>query len=209
MSANQTSLVVGSPTAVRLTATNTGDDGGGDEITCVKVQVPSGFAIASAAIVSVHGQTSGPAFQSWQVIWPGGTTVSFKDMSDDYPLVGSTPPLDKAVFRITGTASGSGSMTWTANAADKSGPSDDTNCGAGDDFPTMTLTFTLTGASDTDADSDTNADSDPHTDSGTDAQAHAQANANTGRHTEAGRDASADTDADPGTGRDAYTFPRR
>jgi hypothetical protein len=101
---------------------NIGGNGGGDEITCVQVDVPSSFAVSGVAIVSVKGQTS-PAVHRWQATTGsvgGVTRATFKNPTDDNPLVG-LPAGDAAVFRITGTASGAGLLTLTGHAFDKPG----------------------------------------------------------------------------------------
>lgn len=142
LTASPMSLTAGVATAVTLTAKNTGGSGGGDEITCVTIQVGSGFTVSAVSIVSVRGTSSGPAFAAWQVVWPGGSVVTVKDPGDDYPLIGSSPPDDEIVFRITGVATSAGVMTWTGDAADKPGGATSTSCGSGDQ-PVATLAFTV------------------------------------------------------------------
>ena len=73
---NPSTLAVGVSTPIRLTVTNTGNSGNGIE--CVRIQVPAGFSVSSAAIVSIKGQTSGGEFREWTVVWPGGSVVTFK-----------------------------------------------------------------------------------------------------------------------------------
>lgn len=140
-----TSFTAGVATAIDLSVQNTGDPGGGSEISCIRLQVPSEFAISSVEIVSVRGQSSGPAPSDWQAVWPGGSVVTFKDPSDTYPLIGSTPPSDSAVLRVTGTAASAGALTWTANATDHPGANGKTPCGSGN-LPTKTLGFTVVPA---------------------------------------------------------------
>jgi hypothetical protein len=139
-----TVLVAGVPTTVTLAVTNTGGNGGGDEMTCVRVTVPSSFTVTSASILSVRGQLIGPAVSAWQVVWPGGNMVAFKNPADNYPLVGSTPPIDRATFTITGIAAVAGAMSWSSEAFDKAGSSGTTNCGSGQ-FPTLHTTFGVIG----------------------------------------------------------------
>jgi hypothetical protein len=139
-----TVLVAGVPTTVTLDVTNTGGNGGGDEMTCVRVTVPSSFTVTGASIVSVRGQLIGPTVSAWQVVWSGGSMVVFKNPADNYPLVGSTPPLDRATFTITGTAATPGTMSWSSEAFDKPGSSGGTNCGSGQ-FPTLQTTFSVVG----------------------------------------------------------------
>jgi hypothetical protein len=139
-----TVLVAGVPTTVTLDVTNTGGSGGGDEMTCVRVTVPSSFTVSGASIVSVRGQLNGPAVSAWQVVWAGSSMVVFKNPADNFPLVGSTPPLDRATFTITGIAAAPGTMSWSSEAFDKPGSSGGTNCGSGN-FPTLQTTFSVVG----------------------------------------------------------------
>ena len=139
-----TVLVAGVSTTVSLAVTNTGGSGGGDEMTCVRVTVPQSFIVTGASILSVRSQLVGPAVSAWQVVWPGGGFVVFKNPADNYPLVGSTPPVDRAVFTITGVATAPGPMTWSSQAFDKAGSSGTTNCGSGQ-FPTVQMTFSVIG----------------------------------------------------------------
>lgn len=139
LTASPSTLSEGQQAAVTLTVTNTGTDSGGDELTCVRISIPASFSVASATIVSVKGVTSA-ATHGWTVV-ASSTVVTFKNPSDKNPLVG--PPIgDSAVFRISGTASSPGAMTWTASGADKPGGATSTSCGSGT-FPTKTLTFNV------------------------------------------------------------------
>jgi hypothetical protein len=124
---------VGVQVAVTLTVRNVGGNGGGDEMTCVQIDVPSSFAVSAAAVVSVKGQTQGHGWEADLGPISGATRVTFKNPPDQNPLVG-LPVGDSAVFRITGTASVAGASTWTGRAFDKPGPSGDLKCGSGN-FP--------------------------------------------------------------------------
>jgi hypothetical protein len=138
---------VGLQTPITLTVQNVGGNSGGDEITCVIVDVSASFAISSFAVVSVKGVTSA-ASHGWQAYssTSGGTTrIAFKNPSDKNPLVG-LPVGDSATFRVTGTASAVGTLSWTATAFDKPGSAESTTCGSGQ-FPTIGLTFTVSGSS--------------------------------------------------------------
>jgi hypothetical protein len=53
LQATPTTLMVGVSTQVDLTAKNLGGSGGGDEITCVTLLVPTAFSISSVSIVSL------------------------------------------------------------------------------------------------------------------------------------------------------------
>jgi hypothetical protein len=143
LSASPTNLPAGTAVTVTLTVQNVGSSSGGDEMTCVQVSVPSAFAVSSATIVSVKGVTSATS-HGWVVVTgsaAGRTIVTFKNPPDKNPLVG-LPVGDSAVFRISGTAATSGSMTWSATAADKPGGSTSTSCGSGT-FSTLLLAFTV------------------------------------------------------------------
>jgi hypothetical protein len=138
---------VGVATAITLIVQNVGGDGGGDEITCVVVDVPASFAVTAYAVVSVKGITSA-ASHGWHAYssTSGGTTrIAFKNPSDKNPLVG-LPVGDSATFRVAGKASVAGTMSWTATAFDKPGSAGTTKCGSGQ-FPTVGLNFTVSGTS--------------------------------------------------------------
>jgi hypothetical protein len=134
---------VGVPLTVTLNVQNIGGNGGGDEITCVQVDVPSSFAVSAAAIVSVKGQTSATVHRWQATMAPVGsvTRVTFKNPTDDNALVG-LPAGDAAVFRITGTASGAGLLTFTGHAFDKPGSGGNPTCGSGT-FPTIGITLSV------------------------------------------------------------------
>jgi hypothetical protein len=142
LTATPLTLTAGATTSVTLTARNVGGSGGGDEISCVTVQLPSSFTVVAVTIDTVWGSASGPAWQAWRVVWPGGGVVTIKDPADEYPLIGSSPPQDELVFTIRGTAAVAGVMTWTGDAADKPGGATSTSCGSGDHLA-ATLPFTV------------------------------------------------------------------
>jgi hypothetical protein len=130
---------VGVQVAVTLTVQNIGGNGGGDEITCVQVDVPGSFAVSGAAVVSVKGESQA-SLHGWEAdLGPitGATRVTFKNPPDKNPLVG-LPTGDSAVFRIAGTPAVAGASTWTGRAFDKPGASGDLKCGSGN-FPTETI----------------------------------------------------------------------
>jgi hypothetical protein len=134
---------VGVSVAVRLDVQNIGGSSGGDELTCVYIDVPTSFSISTVAIVSVKGQTA-PAVHGWQASTSsisGAVRVTFKNPADDNPLVG-LPFADTAVFRITGTPTAAGLMTWTGHAFDKPGSASGATCGSGT-FPTLGVTLSV------------------------------------------------------------------
>ena len=133
---------MGVQTSVTLDVQNIGGDGGGDEIGCVQIDVPSSFSIASVAVVSVKGQTSA-AVHGWQASTApiaGGVRATFQNPADDNVLVG-LPAGHRAVFRISGTPGSLGIVTWTGRAHDKPGSGDD-DCGSGT-FPTLSVALTV------------------------------------------------------------------
>jgi hypothetical protein len=147
LSASPTILPTGSAATVTLTVQNVGSSSGGDEITCVRVSVPSAFSVSAATIVSVKGITSATV-HGWVVVTgsaTGTTIVTFKNPPDKNPLVG-LPIGDSAVFRVSGTAASPGLLTWTAVAADKPGGATSTSCGSGT-FPTISVALTIGSAS--------------------------------------------------------------
>lgn len=130
---------VGQPVAMTLNVQNIGGSGGGDEIACVQVDVPSSFSIGSVAIVSVKGSASGHGWQASTGPIGGGVRVTFQNPTDNNALVG-LPVADRAVFRVTGTPTATGLSTWTGRAHDKPGSSGGTDCGSGT-FPTIGITL--------------------------------------------------------------------
>jgi hypothetical protein len=134
---------VGVSTPITLNVQNIGGSGGGDEIGCVQIDVPSSFAISGVSIVSVKGQTSA-AVHGWVAATgsiAGGVRVTFQNPPDDNVLVG-LPTGDTAVFRITGTPSTAGLISFTGRAFDKPGSGGGTNCGSGT-FPTIAVNLTI------------------------------------------------------------------
>src|SRR4029450_5911101 len=78
---------VGVPVTVTITVQNIGGNGGGDEITCVEVDVPTSFSISAVSIASVKGQTS-PAIHRWQASTApisGAVRATFKNPTDENP----------------------------------------------------------------------------------------------------------------------------
>ena len=159
LDASPTSIAVDDPVVVTLTVQNVGGDGGGDEITCVTIDVPATFTISGASVVSVKGVTS-PASHGW-IADVNGARATFKNPSDHDPLVG--PPVgDQAMFRVSGTATSGGTQSWSGGAADKPGASGSANCGSGT-FPKLSVSIERLGPG-PDPDADARADADPATD---------------------------------------------
>ena len=139
LDASPTSIAVDDPVVVTLTVQNVGGDGGGDEITCVTIDVPATFTISGASVVSVKGVTS-PASHGW-IADVNGARATFKNPSDHDPLVG-LPVGDQAVFRVSGTATSGGTQSWSGGAADKPGASGSANCGSGT-FPKLSVSINV------------------------------------------------------------------
>lgn len=129
-------LVIDQSTPVRLTVTNTSSSGSG--ITCVEFDLPGDFDVSGAAVVSVNG--SGGSLLGWNAVWLGGSTVVFKSTLGS----GALEEGDQAVFRITGTATTSGPMSWRAVAFDEPGLSLLPSCGS-NAYPETTLQFQVFG----------------------------------------------------------------
>ena len=129
-------LTVDESSAVKLTVTNTSSSGSGME--CIEVTVAADFEISDAAVVSVNGQNGG-GLLGWTAVWPGGSTVVFKTSLG----IGALDEGDSAVFRITGTATETGPMQWTAVASDVA-PLLKAACGS-HDYPSTNLPFDVVG----------------------------------------------------------------
>ena len=139
--ASPSSLDEGATTTVTIDVQNTGGDGGGDEIGCVLITVPSDITIEDASVSSVKGATSG---HGWVAV-VSGSKAAFKEPSDKNVLVGLPKAGDTAVFKIKVTPTGSGGSSWSAAAFDKPGSATSTKCGSGT-FPTRTLSFSVAPA---------------------------------------------------------------
>ena len=132
-----TTLTDGVATHVDLTVKNLGGSGGGDEIACVTVLVPSGFSISSVSIESLPA-----GYTNWvasMAAAPGGFLVKLREPDDKQPLVGQ-PLYQEAVLRVSGTPTSTGAQVWEGRAADKP----DCKTGA---FPVQTVNVVVdTGA---------------------------------------------------------------
>ena len=116
LTGSPTTLTTGVATHVDLTIRNEGGGGGGDEIACVTVLVPSAFSISS---VSIQSLPSG--YTNWVTSTAadsGGVLVKLREPKDKQPLVGA-PFYQEAVLRISGTPTSAGAQVWEGRAADK------------------------------------------------------------------------------------------
>ena len=133
LTGSPTTLTTGVATHVDLTIRNEGGGGGGDEIACVTVLVPSAFSISS---VSIQSLPSG--YTNWVTSTAadsGGVLVKLREPKDKQPLVGD-PFYQEAVLRISGTPTSAGAQVWEGRAADKP------NCKTGA-FPVETVTVVV------------------------------------------------------------------
>ena len=92
--ASPTSLDENDTVSVTLDVRNTGGDGGGDEIGCVVITIPSEFSIEGASVSSVKGASSG---HGWVAV-VSGSKVAFMEPDDSNVLVGLPQAGDSAVF---------------------------------------------------------------------------------------------------------------
>jgi hypothetical protein len=116
LTGSPTTVTTGVATYVDLTIKNVGGGGGGDEITCVTVLVPSAFSISS---VSIQSLPSG--YTNWvtsTAAASGGVLVTLREPKDKQPLVGQ-PLYQEAVLRVSGTPTSAGSEAWQGHASDK------------------------------------------------------------------------------------------
>jgi hypothetical protein len=139
--ASPSSLDENDTVTVSLDVTNTGGDGGGDEIGCVVITMPGAFTVEDADVASVKGASSG---HGWIVV-RSGSKVAFMEPDDSNVLVGLPQAGDSAVFMVTVTPTSSGSSSWTAVAYDKPSSGTTTKCGSGA-FPTKSLSFSVGAA---------------------------------------------------------------
>ena len=133
LTGSPTTLTTGVATHVDLTMKNMGGGGGGDEIACVTVLVPSAFSISS---VSIQSLPSG--YTNWvtsMAAASGGVLVKLREPKDKQPLVGD-PFYQEAVLRISGTPTSAGAQVWEGRASDKP----DCKTGA---FPVETVTVVV------------------------------------------------------------------
>lgn len=109
-------LTEGAATHVDLTAKDLGGGGGGDEITCVTVLVPSAFSISSVSIQSLPAGYTNWVTSTTAV--SGGVLVTMRDPKDKQKLHGQ-PLYQEAVLRVSGTPASVGAQTWQGRAFDK------------------------------------------------------------------------------------------
>ncbi len=216
LDASPTSIAVDDPVVVTLTVQNVGGDGGGDEITCVTIDVPADVHDRRRERRLGEGRHV-PASHGW-IADVNGARAMFRNPKDHNPLVGLPEAGDQAVFRVSGTATSGGTQSWSGGAADKPGASGSANCGSGDVPQALGLDQRLVADPGPDADADARADADPATDAVADAATHAHRDAvadprthahadAAGRHADAEPHGGADTVADAAPHADAHPDP--
>jgi VCBS repeat-containing protein len=114
--------VSGGTSVVSLTATNTGDDGGGEAVGCVLIVIPNAsFTVSGVSIVAVGD--SGDSWSATFVVGPSDTTVALTSDS------GGGNRLHQGEWveaEVTFTDAGlDGTFTWTGNAYNKEDCTDD------------------------------------------------------------------------------------
>ncbi len=104
------------PTTIAFLATNTSDGGGGGEIGCIEIVVPTAYTVNSVSVVSA------PAGSTWKISKAAGpglsTTVRVKASGGGSVLLGD--PQDESVgFDIDVTGLLPGTTSWVADAFNK------------------------------------------------------------------------------------------
>ncbi len=111
----------GAPASVQVTATNVGDDGGGEAIGCVIIAIPaSGFTVTNVVIDSVSDG------DSWSASFSGDGTWWYAKLVSDSGGGERLHEFESATATITFNDTGSdGPFTWTGNAFNKEDCTDD------------------------------------------------------------------------------------
>ena len=114
-------VIGGAPASVQVTATNTGDDGGGEAVGCVVIAIPaSAFTVTSVTLDSV---SDGDA---WSASFTGDGTWWYVSLTSDSGGGNRLHALESATATITFNDTGSdGTFTWTGNAYNKEDCTDD------------------------------------------------------------------------------------
>ncbi len=113
------------PASVQLTATNTGDDGGGEAVGCVVIAVPSSaFTVTSASVDLV---SDGDSWNASFAIGPTWTLVYLKSNSGGGNRLHADPS-EYVVASVGFTDTGlNGTFSWIGNAYNKEDCTDDFN----------------------------------------------------------------------------------
>ena len=114
-------VVGGAPASVQVTATNTGDDGGGEAVGCVIIAIPaSAFTVTSVVIDAVSDG------DSWSASFSGDGTWWYARIVSDSGGGNRLHALESVAASITFDDTGvDGTFTWTGNAFNKEDCTDD------------------------------------------------------------------------------------
>ncbi|HEY7332960.1 MAG TPA: Ig-like domain-containing protein [Candidatus Limnocylindria bacterium] len=114
--------VSGGTSVVSVTATNTGDDGGGEAVGCVLIVIPNAsFSVSGVSIVAVGD--SGDDWSAAFVVGPSDTTVALtSDSGGGNRLHQGEWVVADVTFTDTGL---DGTFTWTGNAYNEEDCTDD------------------------------------------------------------------------------------
>lgn len=123
LSRTPASVTGGGPASVQVTATNTGDDGGGEAIGCVTITIPNlAFTVTGVTIDAV---SDGDAWSASYAVGPTDTTVSlYSDSGGGNRLHGVPSEWVSATVSFTDTGS-DGTFAWVGNAFNKEDCTDD------------------------------------------------------------------------------------
>ena len=111
----------GAPASVQVTATNTGDDGGGEAVGCVVIAIPaSAFTVTGIVVDSVSDG------DNWSASFSGDGTWWYAQIVSDSGGGNRLHALESVVASITFMDTGAdGTFTWTGNAYNKEDCTDD------------------------------------------------------------------------------------
>lgn len=114
--------VSGGTSVVSITATNTGDDGGGEAVGCVILTIPTAaFTVSAVTIVAV-----GDSGDNWSADFTAGATDTTVRLVSDSGGGNRLHQAEWVLADITFTDTGSdGTFTWTGNAFNKEDCTDD------------------------------------------------------------------------------------
>ncbi len=131
------SSVAAGPASVQLTATNTGDDGGGEAVGCVVITIPNNaFPVTSASIDLV---SDGDAWTASYAVGPTSTLVYLKSNSGGGNRLHGVPS-EYVVATVGFTDTGlNGTFSWIGNAYNKEDCTDNFN-------QPKSLSVTISGA---------------------------------------------------------------
>ena len=114
-------VVGGAPASVQVTATNVGDDGGGEAVGCVVIAIPaSAFTVTNVSLDSVSDG------DNWSASFSGDGTWWYASLISNSGGGNRLHALESATATITFNDTGSdGTFTWTGNAYNKEDCTDD------------------------------------------------------------------------------------